>query len=69
MPREEDIEVVVVDFGDQVLQAISPFDPELMDSTLGFDEDPQVLPDGPALMRLAKEWISVSGAERAEYWR
>ena len=68
VPREEDIEVVVVDFGDQVLQAMSPFDPELMDSTLGFDEDPQVLPDGPALMRLAKEWISVSGAERAEFY-
>ena len=68
VPREEDIEVVVVDFGDQILQALAAYDPELSEVTLAFDEDPQVLPDGPTLMRFAKEWISVSGSERAEFY-
>lgn len=68
VPREEDIEVVVVDFGDQILQALATYDPELSEVTLAFDEDPQVLPDGPTLMRFAKEWISVSGSERADFY-
>ena len=68
VPREEDVEVVVADFGDQILQAMSPYDPELAEQTLGFDLDPQVLPDGPTLLRFAKEWIALSGAERAEFY-
>ena len=65
-PREEDIEVVVVDFGEQVLQALAPFDPE--QQSLGFVEDPQVLPDGPTLLRFAKEWIALLGAERTDFY-
>ena len=68
VPRGEDVEVVVADVGDQILQAMSPFDPELTDHTLGFDLDPQVLPDGPTLLRFAREWIALSGAERAEFY-
>ena len=66
--RGEDVELVVVDFGDQILQALAPFDPELGDQTLGFDEDPQVLPDGPTLLRFAREWISLLGVERADFY-
>ena len=65
-----DIDVLVVDFSEDVMGGLSTFDPEVhtSDAVHGFTEDLAILPDPSSLLSFAKEWIGVSDSHRAQFY-
>ena len=65
-----DIEVLVVDVGDEVQSGLTLFSAsEVEESRLvGFAEDRAVLPQADRLLAFAQEWISVANSSRAAFY-
>ena len=66
----EDVEVVVVDVGEEVVGSLVPFAEALVpeEGYLYFGSDPSHLPEPADLLRFSQEWVSLSSAEQVAFY-